>query len=224
MQTNAARLIQRGDSMQADHTILVVDDDTMLLKMAEELLSASYRVSLAKSGKHALRLLQSGFIPDLILLDIDMPEMDGYETISQIQRLEQLADIPVIFLTGLSQAEAELRGLRAGACDYITKPFVRSILLARLEMHLEMGKRARRLRSLEGRGQPPQVDPDKFAALSDILSSTEQKVAMLIVLGYTNQEICEQLHYSYSYIKKIATVIFEKTGVKKRHELRRYLM
>ncbi|MDL2217502.1 response regulator [Christensenellaceae bacterium OttesenSCG-928-M15] len=206
--------------MQERPKILVIDDDRMLLKMAEELLRHHYNVSLAKSGDSALQLLRSGFMPDLILLDIDMPEMDGYETIEHMRDMEQAQDVPIIFLTGLTQSDAELKGLQAGACDYITKPFVKNVLLARLEMHLETGRQKKRLRALERQKQRVGIDPVKFEALAANLNNTERQVAMLIILGYTNREICEELHYAYSYIKKVSTIIFEKAGVGKRQELR----
>ncbi len=109
--------------MEHKKSILVVDDDIALLKMAEELLKDRYAVSLAKSGDQAVQFLGRGFVPDLILLDIDMPGMDGYETIERLLRLPTAEDVPVIFLSGLTRAEAELRGLKAGASDYMTKPF-----------------------------------------------------------------------------------------------------
>ncbi|MDR2176791.1 MAG: response regulator, partial [Treponema sp.] len=111
-------------------TILLVDDDITLLEMGGELLGALYRVSPARSGEEALGLLGGGLIPDIILLDIARPRMDGSETYQKIKQLPELQGVPVIFLTGLSDTENELKGLEMGAVDYITKPFVREILLA----------------------------------------------------------------------------------------------
>src|SRR5690606_16198731 len=111
--------------------VLVVDDDVMLLKMAEQLLKSEYTVMLARSGWEAVSCVANGLRPDIILLDIDMPKMDGYATLRKLQELDP--DIPVIFLTGLTATEYELKGLTAGAVDYITKPFVKEILLARLK-------------------------------------------------------------------------------------------
>jgi len=111
--------------------VLVVDDDVMLLKMAEQLLKSEYTVMLARSGWEAVSCVANGPRPDIILLDIDMPKMDGYATLRKLQELDP--DIPVIFLTGLTATEYELKGLTAGAVDYFTKPFVKEILLARLK-------------------------------------------------------------------------------------------
>ena len=122
--------------MRENH-ILIIDDDLMLLKTAEEILSDQYNVSVAKSGIQALNLLNKNIIPDLILLDIDMPQMDGYETLEEIKKIPRCELIPIIFLTGFSEMDYEVRGLKAGAVDYIVKPFAKEILLARVERHLE---------------------------------------------------------------------------------------
>ena len=104
--------------------ILVVDDDAANLRMASHILTAEgMRVSCLKSGEDALRFLQENR-PDLILLDIHMPEMDGFETIAAVRSNEKTADIPVIFLTADDDSETETQGLKAGAMDFIKKPFV----------------------------------------------------------------------------------------------------
>lgn len=96
--------------MRENH-ILIIDDDLMLLKTAEEILSDQYNVSVAKSGIQALNLLNKNIIPDLILLDIDMPQMDGYETLEEIKKISGCELIPIIFLTGFSEMDYEVRGL-----------------------------------------------------------------------------------------------------------------
>ena len=92
--------------MRENH-ILIIDDDLMLLKTAEEILSDQYNVSVAKSGIQALNLLNKNIIPDLILLDIDMPQMDGYETLEEIKKISGCELIPIIFLTGFSEMDYE---------------------------------------------------------------------------------------------------------------------
>ena len=190
--------------------VLVVDDDVMLLKMAEQLLKAEYTVELARSGWEAIASVANGPRPDIILLDIDMPKMDGYATLRKLQELDP--DIPVIFLTGLTETEYELKGLTSGAVDYITKPFVKEILLARIRVHLNL---ARKLKNM---------DPDKVESLKRKLNDTELSVAKMMALGYTNSEIAEQLHYSYNYVKKVSSVIFSKLGISRRNEIRDFLI
>ncbi|MCH5268909.1 MAG: response regulator [Lachnospiraceae bacterium] len=118
--------------------ILVVDDDTENLRMASHILSKEkMRVSCLKSGEDAIKFLQENR-PDLILLDIHMPGMDGFETIAEIKGNEATADIPVIFLTADDDSNAETRGLEAGAMDFIKKPFVPEVLLLRASHTIEL--------------------------------------------------------------------------------------
>lgn len=118
--------------------ILVIDDDAANLRMASRILSAEEtRVSCLKSGEEALKFLQ-GNRPDLILLDIHMPEMDGFETIAAIKENKATADIPVIFLTADDDSGAETKGLEMGAMDFIKKPFIPEVLLLRVRHTLEL--------------------------------------------------------------------------------------
>ena len=118
--------------------ILVVDDDTSNLKMANRILSGEkMRVSCMKSGEDAIKFLQENR-PDLILLDIHMPGMDGFETIAAIRENKETADIPVIFLTADDDSDTETRGLKAGAMDFIKKPFVPEVLLLRVRHMIEL--------------------------------------------------------------------------------------
>ncbi len=121
-----------------DEWILVVDDDTTNLKMASRALSAEkIRVSCLKSGKDTLRFLAANR-PDLILLDVRMPEMDGFDTIAAVKANPDTADIPVIFLTADDDSETETKGLAAGAMDFIRKPFVPEVLLLRVRHTLDL--------------------------------------------------------------------------------------
>ena len=118
--------------------ILVVDDDTANLRMASRILSAEQmRVSCLKSGEDALVFLQANR-PDLILLDVHMPGMDGFETLASIRSGKETADIPVIFLTADDDSNTETRGLEAGAMDFIKKPFVPEVLLLRVRHTIDL--------------------------------------------------------------------------------------
>jgi putative two-component system response regulator len=115
--------------------ILMVDDHPANLRIGLNYLSEKYEVATAPSAKKMFGLLEKNS-PALILLDIDMPEMDGYEAIKILKSKPETAHIPVIFLTGRSEADDELEGLTLGAIDYITKPFQPQLLLKRVEVHL----------------------------------------------------------------------------------------
>ncbi|AFL73041.1 response regulator [Thiocystis violascens] len=123
-------------------TILIVDDSPENLTVLSELLQLDYRVRAATSGEKALRIAATAPWPDLVLLDVMMPGMDGYEVFTRLRADPQTREIPVIFVTAMDSAEAELRGLDVGAVDYIAKPIVPSILLARVRTQLEL-KQAR---------------------------------------------------------------------------------
>ena len=123
-------------------TVLVVDDTVANLALLSGLLKDRYRTKVVNSGPKALELLSSHDLPDLILLDIMMPEMDGYEVCRRLKEDERTREIPVIFLTAKSQLEDETRGLALGAVDYITKPVSPPILLMRVQTHLTL-KQAR---------------------------------------------------------------------------------
>ena len=118
--------------------VLIVDDNPENLTVIGELLQPDHAVRAANSGLRALRLARLEPQPDLILLDVMMPEMDGYEVLRQLREQPETADIPVIFLTALTGSDDEERGLVKGAMDYITKPIRPTILLARVRAQLDL--------------------------------------------------------------------------------------
>ncbi|MDR1946986.1 MAG: response regulator [Desulfovibrio sp.] len=115
--------------------ILIVDDNLTILRQVGLQLQSSYDITLAKSGLLALQICRTKK-PDLILLDIEMPEMDGYATMERIMADPELRHIPVIFLTGSYDSATEVRALQSGAMDFITKPANASLLLHKIAMHL----------------------------------------------------------------------------------------
>lgn len=119
-------------------TILVVDDTPDNIDVLSALLRDEFRVKAALSGERALRRLNSDTKPDMILLDVMMPGMDGYEVCRRLKADPATADIPVIFVTAEMSQEGEKRGLELGAVDYITKPISPAITLARVKAHLSL--------------------------------------------------------------------------------------
>lgn len=117
--------------------IMVVDDTPSNLQYAMEVLEEKYKVVPVKSGSAAIATL-SKISPDLILLDIDMPEMDGFETLKSIKSNDAYSKIPVIFLTSHTDKENEIRGFKEGAIDFIMKPFVPEIMLVRIATQLKL--------------------------------------------------------------------------------------
>ena len=119
-------------------TILIVDDMPANIKVLGELLRDEYKIRLATGGKKALQMARSSNPPDLILLDVIMPEMDGYEVCAQLKADKATKNIPVIFITAMDLEKDETKGLSLGAVDYITKPFSLPIVKARVKTHLEL--------------------------------------------------------------------------------------
>lgn len=119
-------------------TILVVDDTPDNLDLMGDLLMDDYKVKVANSGKKALDIIQTGQPPDLILLDIMMPEMDGYDVCTVLKSNEETKNIPVIFLTAKTNIIDEQKGFEIGAVDYITKPISPAIVMARVKTHLDL--------------------------------------------------------------------------------------
>ena len=118
-------------------TILIVDDEPTNLHLLTGLLRPEFMVRAANSGENALRVANSQPRPDLILLDVMMPAMDGYVVLARLRESPATADIPVIFLTALAESADEERGLQLGAADYITKPIKPAVVLARVRTQLE---------------------------------------------------------------------------------------
>lgn len=121
-----------------DSTILVVDDQPENLSVIGELLRPSYRIRAANSGAAALRVATTAPRPDLILLDVMMPDMDGYQVLEKLKENPATTDIPVIFVTALGAEQDEEHGFKLGAVDYITKPIKPVVLLARVHAQLEL--------------------------------------------------------------------------------------
>lgn len=117
--------------------ILIVDDNPSNLTVVKDILKPSYKVASAASGKMALQFLEKN-VPDLVLLDVLMPEMDGFEVLNRIKEMDRVKDIPVIFMTADNSPDMEARCLEAGAVDYIAKPFATRVILSRIERTLEM--------------------------------------------------------------------------------------
>ena len=111
------------ESTNQQKKILVVDDDEIHLLTAEFLLKDEYTVFLAKSGKEALEFLGKNQVPDLILLDIIMLEMDGWEVFKRIKEIAQFKDMPIVFLTSVDEDGEKRKALALGAAEYITKPY-----------------------------------------------------------------------------------------------------
>lgn len=154
-------------------TILVVEDSPTNLLLMSELLSDHYRVKVATGGEQALKIAHTR--PDLILLDIMMADMDGYDVCSKLKQDPQTADIPIIFLTAKGAPHDEEKGLLLGAADYITKPIQPMVFMARIQTQLQLRQYALQLGD---------IVKQRTAALEKANHKLEQLVATGIELGY----------------------------------------
>lgn len=123
--------------MKVDRSVLIVDDKTVNINALTEILRGKYKIMAALGGENAIRLLEKKR-PDLVLLDVYMPDIDGFAVLRYMKEREDLATIPVIFVTGEQDAVTEEQGLALGAVDYIKKPYRPSIIEVKVRNHLEL--------------------------------------------------------------------------------------
>jgi putative two-component system response regulator len=175
--------------------VLVVDDTPVNLALMVELLQDDYRVRVAASGERALAIAAGPQPPDLILLDVMMPGMDGFEAMARLQASPATADIPVIFLTAKSQVEDEERGLRLGAVDFIAKPISPPVVLTRVRTHLSL-KAARDFLADKARYLENEVQR-RTAEIKDVQEVTIFTMASLAETrdNETGQHIIRTQHY-----------------------------
>lgn len=159
--------------------ILIVDDEKANLKILSELLSSEAEVSVAKSATQGLWKAEK-LLPDLILLDVVMPEIDGFEALRRLKGHPMLSDIPVIFITGLDTADNEKYGLDLGALDYIRKPFNAAVVKTRIATHLKLIKQTKTLKALSVKLK--ESDDAKSRFLANM--SHEIRTPLTAIIGY----------------------------------------
>ena len=189
-------------------SILVVDDKTKYL--ADGLAMYVYDVNVANDGLEALKILdQKEGVFDLILLDVMMPNMDGWDTLKAIRSNKKIKYIPVIMITAVSEDQKVVSGLRIGADDYIVKPFILPNLLARIEAVLRRCQWQKEAAPKQEAGLNKNVN-------IDALTPKEKEVLALVAKGASNQEIADQLYVRDVTVKTHLNSIFKKLKVTNR--------
>ena len=152
-------------------TILVVDDNPQNISVIVEILKQNYKVSVATNGKKALEILDNGSIPNIILLDIIMPNMDGFEVCKILKSSKNYKHIPIIFLTILENTEDIVKGLELGAVDYVSKPVEPAILKARVDTHINLQKYHQQLLDDIKLKDTILLEQSKFATIGEMFES-----------------------------------------------------
>lgn|SRR5574344_1177774 len=187
--------------------ILLVDDNPKYLE--DVLPFYGYELCCALDGVQALNILESGEFFDLILLDVMMPNMNGWETLKAIRKNKAFSEIPVIMVTAVNEDQKMISGLKIGADDYIVKPFILPNLLARIEAVLRRTKR----QNLNNK--KTNVTIDKINNFNT-LTKREKDVLLLVTQGESNKSIAEKLVLSEVTVKSHLNSIFKKLNVSNR--------
>jgi putative two-component system response regulator len=184
----------------AKKTVLLVDDSPDNLVLMNDLLKDLYKVKVANSGEKALRIATTGQPPDVVLLDVMMPEMDGYEVCRRLKANAATRNVPIIFLTAKSEVEDEKLGLDLGAVDYITKPISPPITLARVRNHLMLKEHADFLRDQnEFLEQEVQERTREVVAIQDVTI-----LAMASMAETRDPETGNHIRRTQFYVKALA--------------------
>lgn len=205
-------------SYQPKQLLLVDDDPNLILLVQDYLEFQGYKIKTASNGKEALMLLED-FVPDLIICDVMMPEMDGYALIENLRNNPHLNWIPIIFLSAKGQSEDRIKGLQKGADVYLIKPFEPEELVAQVESSLNQIKR---ILEHSSQGKEAQISVEVPAHIE--LTPTELKVVQLVAKGLGNREIAKQLKVSQRTIESHVSNMLNKTRLHNRTELARWVI
>ena len=202
--------------------LLVVDDEPNLLRaVAACLKTEGYEVNTARSGREAL-VQMAEVVPDLVVSDIRMPGLDGYQLARQLRGSPRTALVPIVFLTAKDETADRIEGFRAGVDAYLTKPFEPEELIAVVNGILN---RVERTHSQIARLVGSQVFEDAPATFQDEeLTEAEDRVALAVSRGLTNKEIAAELEISVRTVENHISHILDKKGFSNRVEIARYVL
>jgi len=197
--------------------LLLIDDDPNLILLVKDYLEfRGYEVVTAENGREALAVLDLE-IPDMIICDVMMPEMDGYTLVKQVRQNPRISWVPVLFLSAKGHSQDRVKGLNTGADVYMVKPFKPEELVAQVESSLKQAAR------LIQHSNTAEDTPQKIYVPFDVeLTPTELKVIQFVARGMANREIAEQLNVSQRTIESHVSNMLGKTGLHNRTELARW--
>jgi DNA-binding NarL/FixJ family response regulator len=197
--------------------LLLIDDDPNLILLVKDYLEfRGYEVMTAENGREALEVLERD-IPDMIICDVMMPEMDGYSLVNHVREDPRTSWIPVLFLSAKGQSQDRVKGLNTGADVYMVKPFEPEELVAQVEAAL---KQAARIAERPSKGME---NGPKIQVPFDVeLTPTELRVVQFVARGMANREIADELNVSQRTIESHVSNMLGKTGLHNRTELARW--
>jgi DNA-binding NarL/FixJ family response regulator len=207
----------KDNSQKDNKKLLLIDDDPNLILLVKDYLEfRGYYVDTAENGREALELLDNT-VPDMIICDVMMPEMDGYSLVKHIREEPTTNRIPVLFLSAKGQSQDRVKGLNEGADVYMVKPFEPEELVAQVESSLNQIRRWEQGRPKNLEGMPTIHVPHNVE-----LTPTELKVVQLVAKGMANREIAKQLNVSQRTIESHVSNMLNKTSLNNRTELARW--
>ena len=196
--------------------LLLIDDDPNLILLVKDYLEfRGYEVKTAGNGREALEVLEDS-LPDMIICDVMMPEMDGYAFVKQVRENPSTEWVPILFLSAKGQSQDRVRGLNTGADVYMVKPFEPEELVAQVESSLKQASRLIKQQLKAGTGSNLQVPVDVE------LTPTELRVVQFVARGMANREIALELQVSQRTIESHVSNMLGKTGLHNRTELARW--
>ena len=207
----------KDNSQKDNRKLLLIDDDPNLILLVKDYLEfRGYNVDTAENGREALQVLDRN-VPDMIICDIMMPEMDGYSLVKHIRQEPMTNRIPVLFLSAKGQSQDRVKGLSEGADIYMSKPFEPEELVAQVESSLKQIKRWEQGRSKGLDGGATIIVPHNVE-----LTPTELRVVRLVAKGMANNAIANQLNVSQRTIESHVSNMLNKTSLNNRTELARW--
>jgi DNA-binding NarL/FixJ family response regulator len=197
--------------------LLLIDDDPNLILLVKDYLEfRGFEVITAENGREALELLEQQ-VPDMIVCDVMMPEMDGYTFVEQIRQDSRYSWIPVLFLSAKGQSQDRVKGLNTGADVYMVKPFEPEELVAQVESSLRQSSRM-----MQHPNKAAKMAPKIQVPSSVELTPTELRVVQLLAQGLGNRQIAETMKVSQRTIESHVSNMLGKTGLNNRTELARW--
>lgn len=203
-------------------TLLIVDDAPDNITFLKSILEEDYNIKAAINGTTALKILRNQGMPDLILLDVIMPDINGYQVCEQIKSDPAMSEIPIIFVTSNTSADEVTKGFEVGGVDYVTKPYNPKELMARIRTHLELKDAMERMKSLAGKlGKylSPEVYNSIFSGEQEVKVATTKKPLTIFfsdIVDFTPQadamSIDELTHWLNNYMNQMAEITIKHGG------------